>query len=257
MEESAHTTGQVLKRAREVDPQGLRTLGVITKPDQLASGSDAEKSFLSLARNEQVEFHLGWHVVRNLDSSTHGQNRDTVETQFLTESNFRSLHAKNLGIAHLRQRLSEVLFDQIRAELPRLIKDIETGILSCRRDLEDLGPARVTLDDQKNFLVKLSGNFQSLCEAATKGDYEHKFFADQSLSDRRLSAMVANGGIEFEKTIRAEGMQWKILAYVDITMSERCRTRATAVKAVRELLQKSRGREVRIPNPRTDTLYLD
>jgi hypothetical protein len=98
-------------------------------------------------------------VVRNLDSGDQDQDRDTVETQFLAESNFRSLHATNLGITHLRQRLSEVLFDQIRAELPRLIEDIETGISSCRHGLEKLGPARVTLDDQKNFLVYLSDDF--------------------------------------------------------------------------------------------------
>ncbi|KAH6676259.1 dynamin family protein [Halenospora varia] len=240
----------VLKRAREVDPQGLRTLGVITKPDQLVSGSDGEKIFLSLARNEQVEFDLGWHVVRNLDSGDQGQDqdRDTVETQFLAESNFRSLSATNLGIAHLRQRLSVVLFGQIRAELPQLMEDIEAGISSCRHGLEKLGPARVTLDDQKNFLVHLSDDFQSLCEAATKGDYEHKFFADQSLFDRRLSAMTANRGMEFEEEVRTEGAQWKIVA--SASKRKRHRTRTEAVEEVRELLKKSRGRELPgLPNP--------
>ncbi|CZR52903.1 related to vacuolar sorting protein VPS1, dynamin, and related proteins [Phialocephala subalpina] len=238
----------VLKRAREVDPQGLRTLGVITKPDQLVSGSDGEKIFLSLARNEQVEFHLGWHVVRNLDSGDQDQDRDTVETQFLAESNFRSLHATTLGITHLRQRLSEVLFDQIKAELPRLIEDIETGISSCRHSLEKLGPARVTLEDQKNFLVDLSDDFQSLCEAATKGDYEHRFFADQSLFDRRLSAVTANRGMEFEEEIRTEGVQWKIVEVA--SKRKRHRTRAEAVEEVRKLLKKSRGRELPgLPNP--------
>ncbi|KAH8678563.1 P-loop containing nucleoside triphosphate hydrolase protein [Tricladium varicosporioides] len=238
----------VLKRAREVDPQGLRTLGVITKPDQLVSGSGDEKIFLSLARNEQVEFHLGWHVVRNLDSSDQDQDRDIVETQFLAESNFRSLSAAHLGIAHLRQRLSVVLFDQIRAELPRLIEDIEAGILSCRHGLEKLGPARVTLDDQKNFLVDLSDDFQSLCAAAAKGDYEHKFFADQSQFDRRLAAMIANRGMDFEEQIRTEGAQWKIVEGRSKRKSHR--TRAEAVEDVLELLKKSRGRELPgLPNP--------
>jgi hypothetical protein len=214
-------------------------------------GSDGEKIFLSLARNEQVEFHLGWHVVRNLDSGDQNQDRDTVEAQFLAESNFRSLHAPSLGIAHLRQRLSVVLFDQIKAELPRLIEDIEAGISSCQRGLEKLGPARVTLEDQQNFLVDLSDDFQSLCEAATKGDYEHKFFADQSLFNRRLSAITANRGIEFEEEIRTEGAQWKI---VDFASKRRHhRTRAEAVEEVEKLLKKSRGREVGTPIPRSHT----
>lgn len=240
--EAAVYSIQVLKRAREVDPKGLRTLGVITKPDQLVSGSDGEKIFLSLARNEQVEFNLGWHVVRNLDSGDKGQDRDATETQFLAESNFRSLSATTLGIAHLRQRLSVVLFEQIKAELPRLIEDIEIGISNCRHGLEKLGPARVTLDDQKRFLVYLSGDFQLLCDAATKGDYEHEFFAGQALFDRRLSAMIANRGVEFEQKIRTEGTQWKIVDGVHKT--KRHPTRAEVVEEVRKLLKKSRGREV-------------
>lgn len=191
-----------------------------------------------------MEFNLGWHVVRNLDSGDKNQDRDAVETQFLAESSFRTLPAATLGIAHLRQRLSGVLFGQIKAELPRLIEDIETGISSCQQGLEKLGPARVTLDDQKNFLLDLSDDFQSLCDAASRGDYEHKFFADQSLSDRRLSAMVANRGIEFEEEIRTEGAKWKVVEGTSKRRNQR--TRAEAVEEVRKLLKKSRGREVRI-----------
>ncbi len=162
---------------------------------------------MSLARNEQVEFHLNWHVVRNPDTgaSSGAQDRDAIEKQFFAESNFRSLLATNLGIEHLRQRLSMILFDQIKAELSQLIEDIESGISSCHRGLEKLGPARITLDDQKNFLVDLSDDFQKLCDAAIKDDYEHDFFADRSLFDRRLSAMIVNLRRNFEEKIRTKG----------------------------------------------------
>ena len=234
----------MLKRAREVDPQGLRTLGVITKPDQLVSGSEGEKIFLSLARNEQVEFELGWHVVRNLDDSDKDQNREAVEKDFLIKSNFRSLSATSLGIAPLRQRLSAVLFEQIKSELPRLIEDIESGITNCRSSLKKLGPARLSLEDQKEFLVDLSGDFQLLCDAALKGDYEKTFFADSALFNRRLSAMVANRGVEFEEDIRTDGAEWKIVDCV--SKKKNHLTRAEAVEQVRRLLKKSRGREVGI-----------
>ena len=219
-----------------------RTLGVITKPDQLVRGTDGEKIFLSLARNEQVDFHLGWHVVRNLDSGDESQNRDTVEAQFFEESNFRSLPAAHIGIVHLRQWLSVVLFDQIKAELPRLIEDIEAGISGCRRGLEKLGPARVTLEEQMSFLMDLSDEFESLCEAAIEGHYEQPFFADQSHFNRRLSAMIANRGFIFEEEIRTEGAQWKIVEVA--SKKRRNRTRVGAIEEVRKLLKKSRGREV-------------
>ena len=50
----------ILTKVREVDPEGERTLGIITKPDRLPSGSGSEQAFLNLAQNEDVFFKLGW-----------------------------------------------------------------------------------------------------------------------------------------------------------------------------------------------------
>ena len=44
----------ILRKVRLVDPNGDRTLGVITKPDRLPDGSGSEAKFLELARNEDV-----------------------------------------------------------------------------------------------------------------------------------------------------------------------------------------------------------
>lgn len=186
-------------------------------------------------------------MVRNLDSGTGdgSQDRDAIEKQFFAESNFRSLSATTLGIEHLRQRLSMVLFDQIKAELPQLIGDIESGISDCHLALEKLGPARMTFDDQKQFLLDLSDDFQTICDSAIKGDFEHSFFADRSLTSRRLSAVIANMGIDFEKKIRTEGAQWKIVEQAG--SRKRSLTRAQAIEEVRKLLKISRGREVGTP----------
>jgi hypothetical protein len=47
--------------------QIILALGIITKPDDLPPGSETEKSFVSLARNEEkvVTFKLGWHILKN------------------------------------------------------------------------------------------------------------------------------------------------------------------------------------------------
>ena len=49
---------KILTKVREVDPKGDRTLGIITKPDLLPSGSGSETAFLELARNEDIFFKL-------------------------------------------------------------------------------------------------------------------------------------------------------------------------------------------------------
>ena len=50
--------------ARELDPLGKRTLGLITKPHTLDAGSDSEAPYLQLARNTDVVYQLGWHVLK-------------------------------------------------------------------------------------------------------------------------------------------------------------------------------------------------
>lgn len=49
----------ITRMAREIDPQGQRTLGIITKPDLLFEGSDSEAAFVKLAKNENIIFKMG------------------------------------------------------------------------------------------------------------------------------------------------------------------------------------------------------
>jgi len=51
--------------AKRADPEGLRTMGLITKPDTLDVGSDSESYFVRLAQNVEEELRLGWHVLKN------------------------------------------------------------------------------------------------------------------------------------------------------------------------------------------------
>jgi len=49
---SERATQIVLKYAGEIDPEGSRTLGIITKPDTLDAGGEGEQSYVDLARNK-------------------------------------------------------------------------------------------------------------------------------------------------------------------------------------------------------------
>ena len=51
-----HVNQIVMKLAQDVDPKGVRTLGIITKPDTLRVGSESEKAFLDLIGNKDVVF---------------------------------------------------------------------------------------------------------------------------------------------------------------------------------------------------------
>jgi hypothetical protein len=55
----------ILKRTREFDKKGSRTLGIITKLDDLHLDAGNETAFINLAKNEDIFFALGWHVPKN------------------------------------------------------------------------------------------------------------------------------------------------------------------------------------------------
>ena len=237
----------VLRRAREVDPKGMRTLGIITKPDTLASNSSSENAFIALARNEDVNFQLGWHVVKNLDSTadaTQSGSRDEQEARYFTQSNFKYLPPSSLGISSLRSRLSKVLFDQIRVELPHLIKDIESRIAANETVLGRLGHERASPDKQRAFLIELSQTFHTICRDAVRGNYEHAFFHSDSSTENCLCAILMNKHFTFAEKLRTHGARWNV---VDETKELGSRTRKEAIEEAFKLLKQSRGREVNLP----------
>ena len=236
----------ILQNARIVDPHGLRTLGIITKPDLLVKGSKSEEAFIALARNEEVKFSLGWHTVRNLDSSTsqnqREDNRDEQESLFFKESGFNQLSGYTTGITSLRARLSKELFSQIRRELPRLVEDVQMQITAARIARDKLGPSRSKPDQQREFLISLSQTFQTISRDAVKGDYDHEFFQDDASPERRLCANVMNMHFDFASNMRKNGATW-LIDDEDLG-NEKYQSRNEAIKEACMLLKRSRGREV-------------
>ena len=249
----------VLKLAKEMDPNGLRTLGVVTKPDTLYVGSESEIDFANLARNEDIEFRLGWHVLRNRDygardSST--EARDLAEQAFFSQGIWKEFPSHMVGINSLRTRLSTVLLEQIRTELPSLVEEIESSIQDCRTRLDKLGISRGTLDEQRIFLLRISQAFQSLAKAAINGLYSDSFFGDPRSFEgycKRLRAVVQNLSLDFAETMRTKGHRREIVAVVlkgnpkqiaaSINTPKKI-ARSEYVDEIRDLLKRTRGREL-------------
>ena len=56
-------TIDILQRAKEVDPSGLRTVGVLTKPDRIERG--AEQEAISILENARKPLKLLYYMVKN------------------------------------------------------------------------------------------------------------------------------------------------------------------------------------------------
>ncbi|KAF2452977.1 P-loop containing nucleoside triphosphate hydrolase protein [Lineolata rhizophorae] len=253
----------ILRKARDVDPKGFRTLGLITKPDTLPPGSDSEGVIVDLASNNNIQFRLGWHVVKNRDYNERhwtGEERDRSEEHFFSKGAWTDLPRDMVGIGPLRRRLGKILLEQIQRYLPGLIEDIESNIQDCKNKLLKLGDSRDTPEKQRQFLLKLSQSFQTLCRAASDGSYEHPFFGNPASDGeyyKRLRAVVQNLNMEFSEVMRVRGYHRKIVDNDirpevddgwegDPSNGEKplVMSRAGAIEWVRELLVRSRGREL-------------
>lgn len=252
----------ILKRARDVDPDGNRTLGIITKPDTLPAGSESEGDFVGLAKNEDINFRLGWHVMRNRGFETREDSfaeRNRAEEAFFNQGIWKTFPRESVGVTSLRSRLSNLLLDHIRLELPKVFVEIKAKLRDCEEQLAVLGEKRTTTGEQRLFLSKLSQAFYGLCKAAIDGLYEDKFFGD-ALSDdgyeKRLRAIIQNSNLSFAKTMRLKGHRMQIISDEDAVnppgnpqkpsrkSSPKKISRTDALDWVKTILARSRGREL-------------
>ncbi|RFU75849.1 dynamin family [Trichoderma arundinaceum] len=254
----------VLKLARNADPRGLRTLGIITKPDTLVPGSASEKTYISLARNMDVEFRLGWHILRNRDTDADTWTlvqRDSQETDFFSKSAWSTLPSSCLGITSLRSRLSKLLLHQIASELPSLMGEISDEIAHCKMRLDQYGLPRTSPQEQRVYLIQISQSFQALVQAAIDGTYTDPFFSDSiSMSgyEKRIRAVIQNLSREFAKDMEENGRFYRIVESSEKSTDPEkfvLLTRTEFVNKVIDMMTHRRGRE--LPNSFSPTIVTD
>jgi hypothetical protein len=65
-------TIDILERAQRADPEGYRTIGVLTKPDLIGPGGEEE--VVHVLRNTRKPLALGYIMVKNLSQKQVCQN---------------------------------------------------------------------------------------------------------------------------------------------------------------------------------------
>ena len=206
----------VLSTAERHDPDRERTIGVITKPDM--AGSANERKYLDLAKGREAAHRLalGWYVLRNRsedERSSGPQVRDRVEERFFKTGEWNSISPANRGVESLRKRLSKVLLDHIKKNLPNLIDNIETRLRACQRDLTRAGKPRSTPEELRSYLVGIAEEFQRLVRDAIEGRYSDPFFGGFDQDEMRLlklRALLRNMNSAFNVVMERKGASFEI-----------------------------------------------
>ncbi|KAJ0167239.1 Interferon-induced GTP-binding protein Mx2 [Colletotrichum tanaceti] len=243
---------EVTELARKIDPRGIRTLGLVTKPDTLDAGSDSEAAYLRLVQNADVKFRLGWHVLKNRSfqmRDASAEDRDRAEETFFGSGIWTSISPRSLGIKSLKPRLSNVLKNQILLQLPSLLADIERNLEDCRQRLKHIGPSRRTVKEQRQYLLRTSQEFSTLMKAAADGNYGHAFFGSALDDDgygRRLRAVVQNTLTAFAADMDKNGRSRVIAkdASQDGLTGAKELSRLEYIEEVKTLMRRSRGCEL-------------
>ncbi|KAL5335502.1 P-loop containing nucleoside triphosphate hydrolase protein [Aspergillus crustosus] len=236
----------ILRLARDADPAG----------NTLVAGSKSEAMFLSLANNQDVEFRLSWHVLKNMDSE---KGNWTLATQNNKEQNFflqgawANIPQSLVGINALRSQLSRLLLHQITAKLPSLIDKIQSKSNDCQCWLKKLKEPRTLINKQRSYLLHISQSFQSLVRAAVDSTYNKPFFEDAQSMDRyqkRLQAIVQNLNEDFAEEVTQSGNYRQLYSSHDGALASAEQllvTRDEYTSHIEKLLKRTRGHEL----PRT------
>ncbi|XP_034751549.1 dynamin-1a isoform X8 [Etheostoma cragini] len=164
-----------LKIAKEVDPQGMRTIGVITKLDLMDEGTDAK----DILENKLLPLRRGYIGVVNRSQKDIDGRKDINAAMaaerkfFLSHPAYRHL-AERMGTPYLQKVLNQQLTNHIRDTLPGLRAKLQSQLLSIEKEVEEY----------KNFRPD-----------------------DPSRKTKALLQMVQQFSVDFEKCIEGSGDQ--------------------------------------------------
>ncbi|KAH8991532.1 Dynamin central region-domain-containing protein [Lactarius akahatsu] len=129
-----------LKMAREVDPEGTRTIGVLTKVDLMDAGTDV----VDILAGRVIPLRLGYVPVvnrgqRDIDTSKPIQQALDAERHFFESHPAYQGKAQYCGTPFLARKLNMILMHHIRATLPDIKARITSQLQKFNAELQSLG----------------------------------------------------------------------------------------------------------------------
>ena len=185
------STSDALQMARQVDPQGIRTIGVITKIDIMDPGTDAVRMLLG----EEVHLRLGFVGVKNRgQADIKGDVRvqealNHEKTWFDSHPKYGKLGPGYLGTEALVSKLTKVLFAHIKSVLPQIKREIADRTKKVQERLQELGEGvPETLTDQIQLIWTMISDYCEIIKNTIKGKYDRRLqIYSKSSTDTRAS----------------------------------------------------------------------
>ncbi|TMX03226.1 hypothetical protein EJD97_017512 [Solanum chilense] len=158
-----------LQIAGNADPDGYRTIGVITKLDIMDRGTDARNFLLG----KVIPLRLGYVGIVNRNQEDITMNRSIKDALVAEEKFFRNRPvysdlADRCGVPQLAKKLNQILVQHIKKLLPGLKSRISAGLVSVAKEHASYGEITESKAGMGalllNILSKYSEAFSSMIE---------------------------------------------------------------------------------------------
>ncbi|KAJ7298891.1 hypothetical protein O6H91_10G109200 [Diphasiastrum complanatum] len=164
-------TSDAMKLAREVDPTGERTFGVLTKLDLMDKGTNA----LDVLEGRSYRLQHPWVGVVNRSQADINRNVDMIAARrrereyFATSPDYGHL-ASRMGSEYLGKILSKHLEAVIKARIPSILSLINKTIDELEAEMNQLGrPIAVDAGAQLYTVLELCRAFDHIFKAHLEG----------------------------------------------------------------------------------------
>ncbi|RLN21652.1 hypothetical protein BBJ28_00005537 [Nothophytophthora sp. Chile5] len=155
-----------LKMAREIDPEGQRTIGVLTKLDLMDDGTDAmemlqgrviplKRGYVGVVNRSQADINSALSIRESLTKE---------QTFFKTHPAYRAI-ASRMGTQYLSKTLNTILMHHIRDCLPDIKSKISSMVNDLDQELGEMGSPTEQMSSTEmggcllNLLSHFSTNF--------------------------------------------------------------------------------------------------
>ncbi|KAI9798528.1 MAG: hypothetical protein M1825_005333 [Sarcosagium campestre] len=183
------------------DPDGTRTVGVITKCD----ATQRVDQVVQLAQNNEKRLFHGWFVVRNRSphevlKGVDSERRRKKERDFFATEPWTVLPASRRGTPALKKYLADLLCKRIEESFPTLRYEIRQrkAAMECR--VQEFSPPRETNQKKREYLANLAQNIHATAVQVLDGRYE-SVGSDQL----KLRMLVRNENESFARKMVHEG----------------------------------------------------
>ncbi|KAJ3920874.1 P-loop containing nucleoside triphosphate hydrolase protein [Lentinula edodes] len=166
---------KALRLASQEDPDGRRTIGVLTKPDMLTTGSTkVARLWLDVLEDRRHPLRHGYYCTRQPDDDERSAGIEQKKAREIEEKFFKtttpwcqSVNPTRFGTQNLVSTLSRLLVQVIDEHLPQIREDASKQLSECRKELTRI-PSPIS-DEPATYMLAIVTSFCSDFRTLVRG----------------------------------------------------------------------------------------